>query len=72
MNNIEFTKNVTDLYHKSLINLTKAVQDAGGSVDLLDKDMTLQDLLITCSTNSVLISAQHKSPIASKKHKINS
>ncbi len=59
MNNMEYTKKVTDLYHESLLNLSRSIQDAGGCVDLLDKDMTIQELLLACSTNSVIISAKH-------------
>ena len=59
---MEHAKRVTDNYHQSLLNLTKAIQDAGGCVDLLDKDMTIQDLLLVCSTNSVVISAKHNRP----------
>lgn len=62
MNNVEFAKKVTDNYHQSLLNLTKAIQDAGGCVDLLEKNMTLQDLLMACSINSVIISAKHVRP----------
>lgn len=62
MNKIEYSAKVTDNYHKSLVNLANAVQNAGGCVSVLDKDMTLQDLLMMCSTNDVIISAKHTKP----------
>ena len=74
MDNLEFSRKVTDYYHRSLVNISRAIQQCGGDISLLDKDMTLQDLLMVCSSNSVILSGNHdpdiNEPISEEKRKI--
>lgn len=49
-------------YHKNLNNISSAIQDAGGAVNILSEDITLSKLLHICSMNNIEITTKHKHP----------
>jgi len=60
MNQTEFSSKIAKEYHKNLLNIMTAVQQAGGSVSVMSADMTIHDLLMCCATNSITIDAIHQ------------
>lgn len=58
MNELRREYKLIDDYHKNLTNLLSAIQDAGGSVNMLKGDMSVRELLISCARNNIEINAK--------------
>lgn len=49
-----------ELYHDNIVNILSSIQRAGGSIDLLSKDLTVKDFLKICANNNIVINTEHK------------